>query len=320
METGGEEWRSCLGVEVSNLGRVIDRKSGLPFVPLSLSSGYQIVRIDDKAVPVHRLVCIAFHGPQPGPEWTVDHGNRNRLDNRARNLQWATKSEQARNRDGFESSGASKPIELNFGHGWQLEPSIKSACRKYGFTFSCVRDCLRGAQTHHKGVVFRAATTNDAIDGEEWRTLPSGIRVSSIGRFVNQSNGNVCTPVPGKFGYCRFKGQLAHRLVAQAFLKPPEDAEATTVDHKNHNRSDNRVSNLRRATQSQQVENSVQPAVKRRRCREVIGTSIASGSKHQFASVTEAAAKLLLNGAHISECARGLTNRKSAGGFVWEYV
>ena len=45
MATGGEEWRSCLGVEVSNLGRVIDRKSGLPFVPLSLNAGWVCVGV-----------------------------------------------------------------------------------------------------------------------------------------------------------------------------------------------------------------------------------------------------------------------------------
>ena len=47
---------------------------------------------------VHRLVCLAFHGPQPSPDHTVDHIDRDVHNNRAVNLRWATKSEQSYNK------------------------------------------------------------------------------------------------------------------------------------------------------------------------------------------------------------------------------
>ena len=55
--------------------------------------------------PVHYLVCYAFHGPPPGPEFdSVDHIDRVRHDNKASNLRWATRQMQADN-------GASKGVE-----------------------------------------------------------------------------------------------------------------------------------------------------------------------------------------------------------------
>jgi hypothetical protein len=42
---------------------------------------------------VHRLVCEAFSGPQPSPSHEVAHLNGDPHDNRAANLQWATRLE-----------------------------------------------------------------------------------------------------------------------------------------------------------------------------------------------------------------------------------
>lgn len=42
---------------------------------------------------VHNLVCLAFHGPKPGDNYTVSHENGDRLDNRAENLCWETQGD-----------------------------------------------------------------------------------------------------------------------------------------------------------------------------------------------------------------------------------
>lgn len=47
---------------------------------------------------VHRLVADAFI-PNPDNKATVDHINRNKIDNRVENLRWATMLEQSINKE-----------------------------------------------------------------------------------------------------------------------------------------------------------------------------------------------------------------------------
>jgi hypothetical protein len=47
---------------------------------------------------VHRFICEAFHGLAKGPGIEVRHLNGNKLDNRAENLCWGTRSENNKDR------------------------------------------------------------------------------------------------------------------------------------------------------------------------------------------------------------------------------
>lgn len=111
-----EEWRPVEGFphyEVSNLGRVrraFDSpihpwtKPGMVRNPRPMRDGYIPINLPRPNGPgmvtikAHRLVCIAFHGPQPSPDHEVAHNNGVRHDNRASNLRWATTSENQRDR------------------------------------------------------------------------------------------------------------------------------------------------------------------------------------------------------------------------------
>ena len=71
--------------------------------------------------------------------------------------------------------------------------------------------------------------------------------VSTLGRFKN-SKGELLDPKVGhKHGYLHVQTacgwECCHRLVMETF-KPRKDMVGLTVDHNNHNKRDNRLSNL----------------------------------------------------------------------------
>lgn len=92
---------------ISNLGRVrvnhVSRysRTRTRFLKPGIGArGYPCVTLylhgNHKQVFIHRLVAIAFNGPQPSDKPLVRHLNDDRTDNRASNLCWGTHSENMR--------------------------------------------------------------------------------------------------------------------------------------------------------------------------------------------------------------------------------
>ena len=100
-----EEWRDCYyypDYAVSSEGNVVRKKDGLILKQYPQKSGYVYVWVDrgygKHTVPVHRLVCIAFHGEEGYQKGLmVDHINTIRNDNRASNLHWVDAKGNANN-------------------------------------------------------------------------------------------------------------------------------------------------------------------------------------------------------------------------------
>ena len=176
---------------------------------------------------------------------------------------------------------------------------------------------------------------NFNIEKEVWKDI-SGFegyyqvsdkgRVRSLDRKVWNANNNTFNSIKGRTlkpgnvnGYKlvvlnkggKRTSVKVHRLVAEAFIPNPKRLEY--VNHKDENKSNNRLGNLEWCTAKYNVyygENS--------RTRPVISTNILTGEQTTYPSTWEAARLGGFTQTHISSACRG--KLKTHKGHYWQYL
>lgn len=94
------------------------------------------------------------------------------------------------------------------------------------------------------------------IEIERWKYhMPLDIYVSNLGR-IKDTAGEIQT-VCKKDNYLYYKGKAVHRIVMQTW-KPTPGYAWLTVDHKNHNTWDNRISNLEWVTNEENSKRNIE--------------------------------------------------------------
>jgi len=323
MDDAGDEyqietWKTVNGRQVSNLGRLWHLVNGCAYYPaVSQCTGYSRCQAEGKLISVHILVALAFLDPKPSATHTVDHIDQDRSNNRVENLRWATKVEQANNRDfrNAKNNTQSKPVEHWNGHEWQLFPSAGELCRHLGVGISTVLHFATNGGRKYK-MRWAKVTDESNFSNESWKTI-DGIAISDHGRCKHR-DGRPFLPKPQTGnGYC-FKGmRRIHDLVLRAFVGAPP-SPLHTVDHIDRVKSNNHVSNLRWATKKEQIANQGRRASHVDTGRPVEGIHKKTKQQVWFGSVTKAAAAIGTDKSHIGKCANG--NRVSAGGYVWRFI
>ena len=107
-----------------------------------------------------------------------------------------------------------------------------------------------------KSIFSTRGASIEELEGEEWKTLflNNNYEVSNLGRLRNKRTKVIAKGTITKNGYVNIsvdnQNYRLHRLILQTWC-PNEDYEELTVDHINGNRSDNRLENLRWATQEE---------------------------------------------------------------------
>lgn len=115
--------------------------------------------------------------------------------------------------------------------------------------------------------------TNKITELEIFRPSPyEGYSVSTLGNVRNDKTGRILKPGRTKLGYSIVTvgghSRLIHQLVMNVFMPISEDEAnvLTDIDHINSDRSDNRLSNLRRCTHADNLRSAHRLALIRHAC------------------------------------------------------
>ena len=294
VATTGCEKRPIPGVPgytASSHGCVFNA-TGYTMTPYIDTAGYEqlTIRVNGvrKVCPVHRLVAFAFHGPPPDKSYTVDHIDRNKINNNVSNLRWATKAEQSTNRTQPDRHPRQwRPVVITSSTGQVSKfRSLAEAVEALGLpkksSARALKRALRGVGTWRyndlarEGVTYRPIPSS-AIGGRE------GYHAGDDGSIL-LTNGRVTFGSYDSYGYRKWSHHLMHRLVAAAFL--PFDATRKIVNHCNGVKYDNQLSNLEYVTCSENTLHAHASGLAKGRA--IIGTH-ASGTETRFLSIAEAA-------------------------------
>jgi len=297
---------------VSNQGRVRDTLGRIYDVCVS-ADGYIRVQIAGTDWFHHLLVYLKFYGRKPQGE--IDHVDGDKTNNSPWNLEDVDHAENNRRsranpnrRSGAEQ--LSKPITGTFGDDAPRDfLSATVAARELGLDKSTVTKCCQGQRSSTGGWKFAYAVDPD-LPGEEWRTTETteGISVSNLGRVQVAKSGKYY-PNPGTDGYCYVADYRVHRLVCQAFRK--DESNGRDVDHEDHNKTNNRVGNLRWVTPAENNTNR-QQATKLSTRRAVRVVSL-TGMTTIYDSVELAAAAIGLCAARVCEWCRSDKKHRKLG-------
>ena len=233
MDVAHETWKIVPGFNgelwASSIGRVLQyvqrgQKWYQPTFGTTIRHGYPTLVHNKKIRRVHVLVTTAFHGPRPTAEHTPDHiakydgdWQKERSDNRAVNLKWATKQQQAQNKK--------RPAPSV--HVYQQGPLLWMPDEEF-------RNSSVGIMVSQYGRAWSKAKSHPYTP-----TASQGQDYATIGGATGRRNS---FHIVVALAFPEISGER------------PNDPNAT-VDHIDRDKSNNHASNLRWATKSQQALN-----------------------------------------------------------------
>lgn len=188
----------------------------------------------------------------------------------------------------------------------------------------------------------------DVVGYEGYYQISSFGNVRSVDRYINSSynstifrKGAVMKQQQSKKGYMTVhlskngisKRLPVHRLVAKAFIPNPDDLPQ--VNHKDTDKTNNKVLNLEWITNCDNVKHAIKNGCinitdkKREASRQTVKIAMEHRKKgviqfdkkgnmiNKFESVSDATRKTNINTSNIVACCKG--KLKQAGGFIWSY-
>ena len=258
--------------KVSNLGNVKNNKNKI--LKLDNNDGYLRINLrnyknDIKSlnIRVHRLVAITFiensYKDKTFDQLVVNHKNFIRSDNRVENLEWCTQKE---NSNHYCSNNIFKnPITITINNIMVEYISPTKASEELDLTKSIIYYRLNSNNYPNYNYKYsqKEKNINNSIkeDGVNIKKVYGFDKylITKDGKVYSTYNENIILlSYKNKNGYKKIKlyknkkqyDECIHRLVLKTF-DPCENMEKYVVNHKNLNRSDNRLENLEWCTQKE---------------------------------------------------------------------
>ena len=132
-------------------------------------------------------------------------------------------------------------------------------------------------------------------------------------RMLSQTLNGYGYPTVGYLVDGKQKLRAVHLLIADAFL--PEDRSRPTVNHKDHNRSNNKLENLEHASSSEQNAHKRKP-VGGRAGQPIFRISVTGNDTVRYKSIVKAAAAVEGSVKNVARAARKGT---ACSGYLWRY-
>ena len=278
--------------EITIKGDVRNKHNKTLLTSIIGNHGYKCISLSSKinkteTYPLHILLANNFISKIEGKD-SVDHIDRNKLNNNISNLRWSDSIEQNNNRNytkNRKSTTAHRKI-------WKINPKDKSDKVLYNNIDEAIDFIIENklCKTINRYKIhdyinlqlyakYRNKLKMHLVYGFKWEfvpveDLPDEIWLSIRDKYSNAFNylisnmgrikcdrGHIINGTEDKAGYNTIsiditnKYHRIHRLVCEFFL--PQDNIRPLVNHKNGNKLDNRLCNLEYCTHSENVQHAM---------------------------------------------------------------
>ena len=350
MEKENEEiWKTIEdypNYEVSSFGTVKNKTTNKILKPSLNCSGYNRYtlthNLKNKIVSAHRIVAETFiQNPENKP--TVNHKDRNRINNNLENLEWATHLEQNLHKSKSNNirshalnvtricSKTNIVLEsydsLKKASEWVIHNNLsKIKNNDYKSVMSKISAVINNKIHCNTSFGYKWSIHKTDINEDEiWKQIPIYLTKNDKNYYIsNKGRLKVKNKIKNKYcknnGYCvvsiKYTLYYVHRLVALTFLDNPENK--AVVNHKDGNKLNNLLENLEWATCLENNIHAIETGLSKRRIK-VIQYDTNMNKIQEFNSITECAKALNIGRTCISDNCSG-KYKSTKCGYIFRYA
>jgi hypothetical protein len=330
----GEEWKAIndfSNYKISKLGRVSNENTNLLIKGISQPDKYLRVNLykDKKlyAKRIHQLVAQHFI-PNPNNKPIVNHKDGDKTNNKLDNLEWSTNSENIQHaHDNKLISKQSKSIIIK-----QIDPNTNKVIKEWDSTAQAMKDIdisrhnlgkICNDSKKFNGFIYKKEmpiNNNSKIDDENWKKIKGydNYFVSDHGRVKND-DGKILRLLNNHYEMIRLykdnkcETLCVHKLVAKTFLDNPIDYQI--VNHKDHDKKNNKLSNLEWCSHKQNIDAAVKAG--KIKTDPIDQYDLDGKFIKSWESASKASKELNIGRMSIWYCLKD--KAKKAHGFIWKY-